>query len=80
MRELKLLGSRARGEGHASSDLDILVLVDGLTREERGRILDLSADVELDTRLVLSPVVVATERWDTQGPLARNVAQDGVSL
>jgi predicted nucleotidyltransferase len=56
--ELVLFGSRARGGGRDDSDLDVLVGIDKLTREERHAILDLAADLSLHHELVLSPLVL----------------------
>lgn len=58
LRELVLFGSRARGGGRDDSDLDVLVGVDGLTRDERGAILDLAADLSVEHDRVLSPLVL----------------------
>jgi len=41
-----LYGSRARGEGHAWSDLDVLVVLRGPTAEYRHRIIDLELAIE----------------------------------
>jgi predicted nucleotidyltransferase len=45
LRQVVLFGSRARGSGRADSYLDVLVLVDGLTRAERREVLDEGARV-----------------------------------
>jgi predicted nucleotidyltransferase len=55
---LKLFGSRARGEGRDDSDIDVLVDVRDVTRDERGAILDLAHDLGLEADLVLSPLVL----------------------
>ncbi|MBM4360971.1 MAG: nucleotidyltransferase domain-containing protein [Deltaproteobacteria bacterium] len=79
MSGVTLFGSRARGEGRGDSDLDLLVLVDGVTRKERGEVLDLACDLGVASGLVLSPLVAATEAWRPELPLARAVASEGVS-
>ena len=77
---LTLFGSRARGEGRDDSDLDVLVVVHSLTREERRAVLDDAADVGLAHDLVLSPVVVDAAAWNAGVPLAQSVVRDGVPL
>jgi hypothetical protein len=67
LRALTLFGSRARGAGRGDSDLDVLVLVDGLTRTERRDILDWGADAIVHWGLVLSPLVTDSANW--QGEL-----------
>ena len=75
LRSMKLFGSRARGSGRDDSDLDVLVDVRGVTRAERGRILDLGADLSLAHDLVLSLLVV---RDGVRIP--EEIARDAVSL
>jgi uncharacterized protein len=62
LRGLLLFGSRARGAGRDDSDLDVVVDVQGVTRDERGAILDLAADLSVEHGLVLSPLVVQEGR------------------
>jgi uncharacterized protein len=77
---LRLFGSRARGEGRGDSDLDVLVLVDGLTRADRARVLDIGADISMASGLVLSPLVRDGEWLATSSPLVREIETDGVML
>ncbi|MBI4952859.1 MAG: nucleotidyltransferase domain-containing protein [Myxococcales bacterium] len=76
---LTLFGSRARGEGHADSDLDVLVLVDGLTPVERREVLDLACDLELALRVAISPLVRPAAAPPV-GALGREIGRDGVRL
>lgn len=78
--ELRLFGSRARGEGHEESDLDLLVLVDGLTREERREVLDLAFDVGLASGLMLSPLAQDSQQWRRDLPLAVAIEREGAPL
>jgi predicted nucleotidyltransferase len=77
---LTLFGSRARGEGHAESDLDVLVLVRDLVPAERRAILDVAYDLELDTRLVLAPIVRDPRSFRFDSALGAEIARDGVAL
>ena len=78
--DLRLFGSRARGEGHAESDLDLLVLVDGLTRDERREVQDLAFDVGCAAKLVLSPLAQDSRQWRQDLPLAIAIDREGVAL
>jgi predicted nucleotidyltransferase len=80
MRSAVLFGSRARNEGHEDSDLDVLVLVEDSTPADRARILDLAYDVELDSGLVLAPIVREAGAWPTSSSLCAEIARDGVPL
>lgn len=75
-----LFGSRARGEGHEHSDLDLLVLVRAFDALERRRVLDIAADVDDDTGLRLSPIVMDEARFAASSPLHDEVLRDGVPL
>jgi uncharacterized protein len=76
----RLFGSRARGEGRDDSDLDVFVSIAGLTRKERGEVIDLAADLGVQSGLVLSPLVVDPVAWRDDLPLARAIALEGVAL
>jgi predicted nucleotidyltransferase len=67
--ELILFGSRARGRGRDDSDLDVIVGVRGLSRSERGDVIDLAADLGVESGLILSPLVLAVDA-DGQPPQA----------
>jgi hypothetical protein len=61
-RELRLFGSFARGEAHEDSDVDVLVLIDGMTSLE---MFDAAGDVAptiIDSGLPIAPLPLSTER------------------
>ena len=66
--------------GHEDSDLDVLVLVEQPTREERVHILDEAYAIELQTRVAVSPLVRNVSDWPGKSRLAAEIARDGVSL
>ncbi len=74
-----LFGSRARGEGRDDSDLDLLVEVEGATRVDRGKVIDLACDIGVEHHLVLSPMVVTTGSLRAT-PLGAQIEADGVTL
>jgi uncharacterized protein len=53
-RGLRLYGSWARGEQSAESDVDLLVLIEGLTFADWREAVFLSSDVGVETDLLLS--------------------------
>jgi len=82
LRGLWLYGSRARGDARATSDYDVLVIVDDKTPEVRAQILELQVEI-LDRYDALVATLLRTEEeWlASQGyPLARNIARDAVRL
>lgn len=81
LKQLLLFGSRARGRGHEESDLDVLVLLRGLTPAERRAVIDVAFDLEvaLDTSLHLSPIVRDATTWSFDTPLGQEIVRDGVA-
>lgn len=79
-----LFGSKARGDAHLESDLDLLVLVDGETSEFRSNLWEVASDISLDYDVVLSPRVVGQARWrqmrEMRLPLYRDIIADGIAL
>ena len=82
--EVRLFGSFARGEANEDSDVDVLVLVDGLTDAEVGVAAGEVASVIHKTGLPLAPLPMATEHLAElrrQGrALARDLDADGISV
>ena len=62
--ELRLYGSYARDEAHAGSDVDLLVLVEGLDDDERRWAAGATWDVAMAHDLLqISPLLHAPESW-----------------
>ena len=82
VREVVLFGSYARGEAHEDSDVDVLVVVDGLTDLEIGLVATEAAPVILSTGVPLAPLPISTERLAelrrTGRSLAVDVAREGI--
>ena len=79
-----LFGSRARGEGNEDSDLDVLVLVRGVTRPEHERIYDMAFAVWQDARIDISPLVRTPEEWaeveHRELLIASDIREEGIPL
>lgn len=71
-----LFGSRARGDWHAGSDVDLALIVRSLDSKSRDEVLDLVADVELKYDQPLSILVLSTEQLATLRQRERRLAQD----
>ncbi len=68
--DLVLFGSRARGEGDAHSDLDVLILVPGaVDRTLRETINDISYPIELRRDVVFGKIIRERKEWSS--PLSR---------
>jgi predicted nucleotidyltransferase len=83
LRELALFGSRARGEGHEHSDLDVLV-VDDLTGSEARSVAQGCGDLLTAYDVLVSPFVVSTEHIarlrSRERLIAAEIARDAVPL
>ncbi|MEK6692215.1 MAG: nucleotidyltransferase domain-containing protein [Nitrospirota bacterium] len=79
-----LYGSRARGDYEAESDIDVAIIVKGLTRELKNHILDIVAKIEIEYLTALSTMVISEEDFDLLKKRERRVALDiereGISL
>ena len=59
LRDLRIFGSKTRGDAHEESDLDLLVLVQDLDHPTRIAVVDLASSISA----VLSPVIADYERY-----------------
>ncbi|HEY3822681.1 MAG TPA: nucleotidyltransferase domain-containing protein [Polyangiaceae bacterium] len=82
--ELRLFGSYARGDWGADSDVDVLVVVDGLTHAERREVSDLAEDVYFQTLVRVSPLALSGDEMHTlrarEYLIATEIARDGVPV
>jgi predicted nucleotidyltransferase len=84
VRFVKLFGSFARGEATDDSDIDVAVVIDGLTNAERNDAIGLVAEIELDTLVSLSPLVTSGDHFDLwmrrEIPIGRVILEEGIAL
>jgi len=84
LQELRLFGSKARGDARPDSDLDVLVVVAGDRVGAEDRAIDIAFDVNVASDLYISPRVVTAESladpvWRTT-LFVQTVAREGVAL
>jgi hypothetical protein len=83
--QIILFGSRARGDAEPYSDLDIIVIIDGVVDESaREWVSDCAWEAGYVQGLVIVPLVFSRTQWE-QGPerhslLAKAVALEGIPL
>lgn len=80
-----LYGSFARGEAHADSDIDLLILVDKptLSYQDRIRMTYPLYDFAFQTDQLISPLVRTTKDWEEKfhyTPLYHSIKQEGIEL
>jgi predicted nucleotidyltransferase len=84
VRDVRLFGSKARGDFGAESDLDILIVVADDESQFRRAISRLGSEIDLEYGIVLSELTMSQARFDWhrrhRAPLYRNLVQESVSL
>lgn len=80
-----LYGSESRGEARPDSDIDLLVLVDTdkLTYNDKDRIIAPFYDIELETGIVISTLIMPRKEWENRPfltPFQYNVKKEGIVL
>lgn len=80
-----LFGSYARGDFHEQSDIDLLVLIDkeDITREDQKRIKYPLYEIEFETGMIISPLVLTKKDWEKKHrktPFYENVSKEGLVL
>ncbi len=73
---LFLYGSKARGDSDDKSDIDVAIIVQGLTRELKDRILTKIADIEFEHLTPLSTIVISKKDFDNLKKRERRLALD----
>jgi len=74
--KMTLFGSRARGDYLDESDFDVAIIVRGLTREMKNRILDRVAEIELAYLLPIAVLVLSEEEFNHLKKRERRIAVD----
>lgn len=74
--EMILFGSRARGDYDDDSDIDVAIVVRGLTRERKLQILDEVAGFELDYLSPISALVLSEDDFSRLRQRERRIALD----
>jgi uncharacterized protein len=84
IKQILLFGSKARGDFHKESDIDIFVLVYKSDSMLRRGIASLTTDILLKHSILLSPKIVEESHFSylkhLETAFAKNVEKDGISL
>ena len=83
--ELILFGSRSRGDAHAGSDWDILILLNlaEVTRETEKMYRNEIVNVEIETGEPISTYILSKQTWESKfasTPFYENVIREGIRL
>ena len=82
--EVKLFGSRARGDARKDSDIDILVITADGDWHVRNVIYDIATDILLDDGICISPKVINKKEYGylykIKTPFIKNVIREGITI
>jgi hypothetical protein len=82
--ELRLFGSKARGDSDPESDIDVLIVLEELNREIRKGISALCCDLSIDHHVVIAPILYSSAEFSSGHtritPFYRNVEREGVPV
>ena len=80
--DLRIFGSRARGEGGNDSDMDVFLEVESLDRNQKETIHDLTWETGLEYGLVISPLIFTMEEIENSplrsSPVLMNIFREGI--
>jgi len=71
-----LFGSKARGDYDPESDVDLAIIVEGLTRETKQNIINIVADAEVKYYVVISSLVLSEANFNLLLQRERRIALD----
>ena len=82
--ELKLFGSKARGDAREDSDIDILVITNSGNWRLRDVVYRIVNNILLDDDINISPKVIGKEDYkrlyEKGYPFVKNVIRDGIAI
>lgn len=83
--EIVLYGSYARGEQHAESDIDLLILLDKdiVTPDDEKSIMYPLFSYEVDNGFIISPKVFSKKKWHENlyfTPFFEKIKKEGIRL
>ncbi len=76
LRDVVLFGSYARGEATEDSDVDVLVLVDGLTQLEMGAVATVATEHGLVHGVTIAPLPFSTQAFRALSAAGRGLATE----
>jgi predicted nucleotidyltransferase len=76
LRGFYLFGSKARGDYDPESDVDLAIIVDGLDRKTKRKIIDIVSEIETKYIVVVSSLVLSLKDFSDLKEHERRIALD----
>ena len=84
VRDLLIYGSKARGDAHEDSDIDMLVIVKNGHDHVKSRLTDIADDLAVTANAAPSAIALTEDEWERMKalrlPFQQNVERDAVSV
>lgn len=82
--DLRVFGSRARGDAEDDSDMDVLVEVESLDKMLKERILEIVWEVGFENFMVISPLIFSRHEIESSplrsSPIVKAIFQEGLRV
>ncbi len=82
--EVKLFGSKSRGQDREDSDLDVLVIISSEDWHQSDKVYDMVTELLLESGVCISPKIISKRQFEElireDAPFIRNVIRDGVAV
>ena len=82
--EVRLFGSKARGDARKDSDIDVLVIVSSDDWRRSDAVYSIVTDILLETDVCISPKVISQKEYtrlhNNGNPFIENVTREGIVL
>jgi len=79
-----LYGSKARGEGDEESDIDILIVVEGLKDEDETKLDDIAGEIFVSRAILISLIIFDSKniewKMGESSPFVKNVLEEGIEI
>lgn len=82
--DIRVFGSRARGNAAEDSDMDIFIEVETLDKNLKDRIRDIAWEIGFENLMVISPLIFSREELMNSpmrsSPIVKSIQQEGYRI
>lgn len=82
--DMRVFGSRSRGDADAFSDLDVFIEIETLDKHTKGIIRDIAWEVGIENMRVISPLIFSKAELTgsplKSSPIVKNIMSEGIAI